>query len=277
MRHPVRNGRTRPVADAGRGAVPGALALGRGGLAPGHGNLTPRQGSRTPGHAGLDLWFTQPPAPGSPAARKVLREAAGVLDADERRRFAGFLRPGDALLYAAAHLALRRLLGGYLGVPAARLRFRRAPCPGCGGPHGRPALPGDPLHFSLSHTRGLILVGVAGEPVGVDVERVARFATAQACTSAFHPAEQAALAALAPTERPLRLARMWTRKEAHGKALGTGLRRDLLAHHHTAIPGWTLRNLPCPPGHAAAAAVRGAVREVTVRRLAPGRPEWRLP
>jgi 4'-phosphopantetheinyl transferase len=221
---------------------------------------------------GLELWFVRPPAPDGPAARHVLGQAAVLLDDRERRRLAAFVRPGDRLLYATAHLALRRLLAGYLGVPPAGIGFVRGVCPGCGERHGRPGLPGDPLHFSLSHTRGLILVGVAAEPVGVDVERVVGAATAEVCAAAFHPAERAELDGLAPAERPARFARLWTRKEAYLKGLGTGLRRDLLALHHAAAPGWTLLDVACPPGHAAAAAVRGPVREVTVREVAVDRP-----
>ncbi|ATZ22481.1 hypothetical protein SLAV_02850 [Streptomyces lavendulae subsp. lavendulae] len=73
----------------------------------------------------------------------------------------------------AAHLTLRRVLSAHRGVAPAELRFARRACPCCVGPHGRPVLAGSGTpHFSMSHTGGLVLIAVAGRPVGVDVERL---------------------------------------------------------------------------------------------------------
>ncbi|MFD3780788.1 MFS transporter [Streptomyces sp. NPDC058612] len=64
------------------------------------------------------------------------------------------------------------------------LRFVRERCAGCGGEHGRPALDASspPPGFSLSHSAGVALAGVAAVPVGVDVEPAGP-ATAQPAVS----------------------------------------------------------------------------------------------
>ncbi|WP_420719178.1 4'-phosphopantetheinyl transferase family protein, partial [Streptomyces sp. WM6386] len=62
------------------------------------------------------------------------------LDDRERERAAAFVRPLDRLTYLMAHIALRRLLSAYTGIPPAGLPLGRDTCPCCGGPHGRPVL-----------------------------------------------------------------------------------------------------------------------------------------
>ncbi|MGW2492632.1 4'-phosphopantetheinyl transferase family protein [Streptomyces sp. NPDC001606] len=234
----------------------------------------------------LDLWLIRSPA-------EAGRLDLSVLDAAERARAEGFLRPADGLLYAAAHIGLRRLLARYTGQPPEELRFAREPCPGCGKPHGRPMLarpPGDaspPLHFSLSHSSGVALVGVAAVPVGVDVERLPREETAAICTPALHPDERAELEAAPPHARRAAFGRLWTRKEAYLKGIGTGLSRgpaqDYLGERTGAHPpGWTVLGIPCFPTHVAAAAVRHPAPAEAGVRCVPGpwldaSDSWRTP
>lgn len=207
----------------------------------------------------MDLWLVRRPGPDE-AATLDLSE----LSEAERERAASFVRRTDAATYAAAHLALRRVLGGYLGLPASQVPFVREPCPGCGEPHGRPAVAGDPtpLHFSLSHSHGLALVGVAPVPVGVDVELLPGPETVEICAPALHAREQAELAAVPPAARRRVFGRLWTRKEAYLKGIGTGLSRDpsldyLGADAAARPPGWTVLDVPCGPEHCGAVAVRG--------------------
>ncbi|MCI3278969.1 4'-phosphopantetheinyl transferase family protein [Streptomyces cylindrosporus] len=218
----------------------------------------------------LDLWLIRSPAGGDVSALDL-----SGLDDTERSKAEAFLRPADGLLYASAHIALRRLLGRYTGRRPEQVRFGREPCPGCGEPHGRPALadPPYPLHFSLSHSSGVALVGVAAVPLGVDVEKLPGQERVEVCAQALHPDERAELAAARTADRPGRFGRLWTRKEAYLKGLGTGLSRSLAADYlglraelHPA--GWTVLDLPCFPTHAAAAAVHStAPAEARVRRV----------
>ncbi|MEU6113459.1 4'-phosphopantetheinyl transferase superfamily protein [Streptomyces sp. NPDC047117] len=212
---------------------------------------------------GPRLWLVRAPGPG-------VAPDESVLDEEERRRAAALRRPADRALYVAAHVALRRVLGGCLGVPAGRVPLTRLPCPGCGGPHGRPAVAGPAgaaVHFSLSHTGGLALLGLAARPVGVDVERVPDVGLVRDAAGALHPAEQEELAALPEAERAAAFARCWTRKEAYLKAIGEGLSGDGLGSAHlgtgpepAGLPGWLLDDVEVPPGYAAACALPGQGR-----------------
>jgi 4'-phosphopantetheinyl transferase len=235
----------------------------------------PRRTPRPPaaGEDRLDLWLLR-----QAAAAGVTALDLSDLDEHERRRAASFLRPADGLLYASAHLGLRRLLGAYLGLPAREVRFFRELCPGCGGPHGRPAVAASlPLHFSLSHSSGLALIGVAAVPVGVDIERLLGAETVDVCAPALHPDEQTELSAAAGQVRSDRFSRIWTRKEAYLKGIGTGLSRSPAADYLGADParhpaGWTVLDVPCTPTHAASAAVRGAAPRTTGVRWLTG--DW---
>ncbi|MEU8027634.1 4'-phosphopantetheinyl transferase superfamily protein [Streptomyces sp. NPDC049099] len=209
---------------------------------------------------GVDLRLVGQPRPGAGAVAADL----ALLDESERRRAARFRRVADRDLYVAVHLALRRALAGYLGLPPQDVVLVREPCPGCGGPHGRPAVAGaaGALHFSLSHSHGLALIALAAVPVGADIQRLPGPDTVEVCSAALHPAERAELAAVPEPERPAAFARLWSRKEAYLKGLGIGLARpahaDYLGDTVADRPrGWTVGNVPCGPGHAAAVALRG--------------------
>ncbi|NJQ02849.1 4'-phosphopantetheinyl transferase family protein [Streptomyces zingiberis] len=234
----------------------------------------------TGGHHGpVVRWFDpsgpagalRPPAAGEPAlwlvrvaehAPYAAAVAGGVLDAAERGRAGAFVRAADRDRYRVAHLALRLLLGGYLDTEPRAVELVREPCPRCGGPHGRPAVSAGAPHFSLSHTGDLVLLAFADLPVGADVEEWPEERTVREVSAALHPGERAELAALPAGARRAAFARCWTRKEAHLKGTGAGLSGGLAATYTgtgpvpAPIPGWTLTDVPVPPGHAAACAVR---------------------
>ncbi|MGA5193738.1 4'-phosphopantetheinyl transferase family protein [Streptomyces exfoliatus] len=201
----------------------------------------------------VELWLVRTGETGEPPAAAEV----AVLDAAERRRAASFRRPAQAALYVSAHAALRHLLGERLGVLPADVPLRREA-------GGRPVVAGQAaVHFSLSHSGDLALVGLAGRPVGVDVQLVPGVTTAELCGRRLHPAERAELAARPPADRAEGFARLWARKEAYLKGLGTGLRRaldaDYLGDGGPGRPGrptgWTVLDVPCAPGHAAAVAL----------------------
>ncbi|MEU5893111.1 4'-phosphopantetheinyl transferase superfamily protein [Streptomyces sp. NPDC047461] len=202
------------------------------------------------------------------------------LDDRERERAAAFVRPLDRLTYLMAHIALRRLLSAYTGIPPAELPLGRDTCPCCGGPHGRPVLHGTGLHFSLSHSHGIALISIADAPLGVDVQRVPTLETVELCLPELHPAEQRELRALPDAEQPLAFGRLWTRKEAYFKGLGTGLGRELNSDYlgertdpdAPARPrGWRIENMPSCPAHVAAVAIAApagaAGPDILARRL----------
>ncbi|MFJ5707499.1 4'-phosphopantetheinyl transferase family protein [Streptomyces sp. NPDC093105] len=190
------------------------------------------------------------------------------LDAEERDRLTRPLRVADRLRYGIGHIALRRLLAPRLGVAPAEVAYRREPCPGCGAPHGRPAVDGPPgaPHFSLSHSGDVVLIGIAARRVGVDVETFPEATTVREVTAALHPAERAEIADAG--HAPEAFARVWCRKEAYLKGIGIGVARSLDKDYlgerdPAALPeGWAVQGVPTAGGHAAAVAVEGPMGRV---------------
>ncbi|POX45972.1 phosphopantheine-transferase PgaX [Streptomyces sp. Ru72] len=207
-----------------------------------------------PGCTDAELWLVRPSGP--PGSADL-----AVLDAAERRRAAAFRRPARAAPYVAAHVALRHLLGERLGVRPERVVLRREA-------GGRPVLDDHPpaVHFSLSHSGGVALLGIADRVIGVDVQRLPGASTVELCGGRLHPAERGELLARPPADQSTYFARLWARKEAYLKGLGTGLRRpldaDYLGDGSAGSPdrpaGWTVLDVPCPPGFAAALALLNA-------------------
>ncbi|MFD5509484.1 4'-phosphopantetheinyl transferase family protein [Streptomyces sp. NPDC127051] len=191
-----------------------------------------------------------------------IEDALPILDAGERERAGRLLRAGDRHRYLASHVGLRVLLGGYLGLAPQDVVLVREDCPCCDGPHGRPAVAGGAVQFSLSHSDDLAYLAFAAVPVGVDVEAVPSAAAVRDVLTALHPAETAELSALPAEEQPGALARLWSRKEAYFKGTGTGLALGLAEPYvgsgptPSQVPGWHLTDLPTPPAYAAALALR---------------------
>lgn len=76
-----------------------------------------------------------------------------------------------------------------------------------------------------------------------------------------------------PEGCPTAFARLWARKEAYLKGLGTGFGRDIAADDVRGdLPGWCVTDLPAGPGHAAAVAA-GSARDCTVVRVHRTLPE----
>ncbi|WP_405707346.1 4'-phosphopantetheinyl transferase superfamily protein [Streptomyces xanthophaeus] len=206
---------------------------------------------------GPQLWLVDSRGPAAPAAG-----SEAVLDPSERARADAYRLEAHRRIYVATHVALRLLLGSYLEQDPAALRLVRERCPGCGGPHGRPAAAGSPVHFSVSHSAGVALLAFAGNPVGVDLEKPPTQEALGHLAPSLHVRERAELDALAPEERPTAFAACWTRKEAYLKGTGLGLARGLHLDYvgigacAASPPGWTLTGVTAPPGFAAACAVR---------------------
>ncbi|WP_084729465.1 4'-phosphopantetheinyl transferase family protein [Streptacidiphilus neutrinimicus] len=222
-----------------------------------------------PEAAQIDLWLVDVRVP-QPALDPT------VLDPEEGERAARFLRESDRVLYSVAHTALRTVLAARTGLPAAELRFERAPCPCCGALHGRPRLAsvGGP-EFSLSHSGDLVLIGLAppSVPIGVDVERLPEARAVRETVTTLHPAERAELTAAPGGPSPEAFARVWTRKEAYLKALGTGLGRDPAEDYvgeadPGALPqGWTITTLDAGATYAAAVAVAAPAATFTFHAI----------
>jgi 4'-phosphopantetheinyl transferase len=100
---------------------------------------------------------------------QTARDAA-LLDPEESAKRRRFLAAEDRRDYAAAHALLRRMLTDAApNIAPEEWRFHRT---ARGKPYLPPTLAGaPPIHFSLSHTRGLVACVISrGAAVGVDAE-----------------------------------------------------------------------------------------------------------
>jgi len=194
-----------------------------------------------------------------------LDDGYGLLDEDERARHAAFLRQVDRDRYAAAHIALRRLLGGYLGAPPEAVAIGREPCPLCPEQHGRPAVLGSGLHFSLSHSGDLVLLAFATASVGADVEQLPSAEAAENLAPVLHPRETAELAALAVQDRRVAFGRCWARKEACLKGTGAGLAGGVERTYvgtgvrPAPVEGWDVSDVAVDEDYSAAVALSTSV------------------
>ena len=180
------------------------------------------------------------------------RRRGDVLSSDEAERAARFVLPGLGEAWAGAHVLLREVLGRATLIPAADVRIRT-------GEFGKPSVDG--VEFSLSHTGSVVLIGLGDLPLGVDVEKIPEGRTAGQVGSGFHPQETEELLDLPADARPEAFARVWVRKEALLKAIGTGLSRGISRDYvgagtvpGTPVAGLRIHDLALPgmPGHRAA-------------------------
>ena len=83
------------------------------------------------------------------------------------------------------------------------------------------------VYFNISHTKGLILLGVSSSPIGVDVE-INHNPPFHIMTNFFHEDEVRYInEASSEKEKSERFFYVWTKKEALTKYMGTGLTIEL--------------------------------------------------
>lgn len=149
-----------------------------------------------------------------------------LLDDAERERAGRFVFETGRVEYITAHALVRRALAGELGADPRAFRF-------VAGEYGKPSAWLDgrpaPVSFNLSHTRGMVAVGIApaGLELGVDVENGARNVDLSIAGRYFAPPELAWLMAQAEADRGRAFMTLWTLKEAFIKATGKGLSQEL--------------------------------------------------
>lgn len=226
---------------------------------------------RLPGQGECHLWS----APiGAPYGGRDLLSPGELRQADD-------LPDGTPRATFVTSRGLQRLLGShYLGADPQALRIDRT-CAHCGAGHGRPRIPGARLDYSVSHSRGHIVVGVVSEGlVGVDVDTVPSQATVDRLVrKALTPYEHSVWAQLPEDRRPAAFVRLWARKEAAAKLTGHGL---AAAQNALDVDGselvlsgqlpesWPhhevhLRDVPWRDGHVLALASTSPVRHIVPR------------
>jgi 4'-phosphopantetheinyl transferase len=212
------------------------------------------------------------------AAPDAIARLGTTLSPDERARAERFHFDLHRHRYIAGRAMLRQLLGLYSGAAPADISFRY-------GSRGKPELASPPsvgdLRFNVAHSGDLALFAFAwNRPVGIDVEQVRDVPEAPTIArSHFTPAEARSIVEATGEELRERFCRIWTRKEAVIKAVGTGLAMPLtefevgsamrsepweivrLAAQQNAT--WAVRDLRPADGYAGAIAVADTAGEVS--------------
>lgn len=160
-----------------------------------------------------------------------------TLSEDERQRAARFHFPQDRRRFVAGRGILRAILGSYLDLEAAAVRFTY-------GRYGKPSLvelPGQQtVHFNLAHTKELLVVAATSScEVGVDIERIRAMPDSSTIIQHFFSPREATQLETLETERQRLSAffSLWTCKEAFAKATGSGLTERLAEFSLARSPG----------------------------------------
>lgn len=196
-------------------------------------------------------------------ARSPDAEALAELSEAERARAALFVTDALRNRWLTAHVAMRRILARELGVRPDEIVYGA-------GTAGKPFIAspaGSGVEYSFSDSGDLALLAVGrGGALGVDVEAYRSISDlAGVAERFFAPEERAALFALPESERRTGFYRLWTRKEAYIKAIGTGLGHALDRFVVTigvgdvrlvredgdasAAERWSLHTVAVPPGY----------------------------
>ena len=174
------------------------------------------------------------------------RPLDALLTPEEHERAAALKAPGATERWIVARAALRIVLGERLGLDPGDVVFGA-------GPEGKPELPGARLRFNLAHSGERALIALAeGVEVGVDVERTTR--SSRAVERTLTDGERAALQ---DEDRHMELLRVWCRKEALAKAIGTGLGWAPETFDTSRPEPYTLVDLRLDGGYVGALAVAG--------------------
>lgn len=149
-----------------------------------------------------------------------------MLSLDERERAERFSSLQSRQTFISTRTILRFILSVYVHAKPEALIFSYSnqKKPFLDSPHLE-----CPIEFSVSHSCNLALLAFArARPVGVDVEHIGRDLDHELLAKRFFsPSERVELNALPASERHLAFLRVWTRKEAYLKAVGTGLTQAL--------------------------------------------------
>jgi 4'-phosphopantetheinyl transferase len=199
----------------------------------------------------------------NPRVLAVSAELEALLSCQDRDHVNRLRRPDDRQRTLLGRGVLRLVLGAWLGLDPAALRF-------AAGPHGKPQLlhpgPSTPQgnlpqgklpQFNISHSGDLILLAFhAAAPVGVDVERqqpdLDWRPIARRCLA---PAQVESLLALPPAEAASAFVECWCALEAGLKARGVGLAQASEVRALAIKPQLRRWRLDLPAGYSGAVAL----------------------
>ncbi len=194
-----------------------------------------------------------------------------MLSDDERARAERFRFQPQRRQFIAARGFLRIILGKYLKISPAEVRFENSI-------YGKPSICGaadNKIRFNLSHSDGLAIYAVTSErEIGIDLERLQPFLLDERTIfECLTLSEITQLRTLPMNLRENFFFDCWTRKESYLKAIGKGLMlppnqietslytesaEDFKTENKPGQARWLFQNLPPIPEYAAALVVEGS-------------------
>lgn len=171
----------------------------------------------------VDIWLVDM----DPMSTPCIQESLSILAPSERDRYSRFKCPLAQKEYFVGKLATRYLFTHYHPhISPGSWRFS----PNAYGKLFQtwPRLL-RPLHFNLSHSKGLVSIGISRScELGIDVEFINRETPSkELAAQCFSEEELATFLALDDTSRIKYFFTLWTLKEAYIKAEGRGVSLDL--------------------------------------------------
>lgn len=195
------------------------------------------------------------------------------LNPAERDQAGRFRTPDLRRRYVAAHVALRRILSGYVGRRAGEISFS---FDGLGKPRLKEGelRDGRSIEFNLAHSGELAIVAVtSGTEIGVDVEQHRSVRRLEGLARRYFHRDEIAVVLAGDDDQARQppFFHCWTRKEAILKAIGIGVQYPLESFavpldpaiaQWVEVPSWRstpatrlwLRSLDAPAGYFAAVA-----------------------
>lgn len=152
-------------------------------------------------------------------------EAARRLPPDEQAVAARFQSNSARSNFIICRWTLRRLLARHVGRTPESIQLGRTR-------HGKPFVANPhqtrQMHFNVSHTDGLALIGLSPcSELGVDAEQISQAIDVETIVQSAFSVQEASVIESAPLAlRVQTCLRLWTRKEATLKASGIGLSDD---------------------------------------------------
>lgn len=158
----------------------------------------------------IDVWYV--------AGAAVPFDPDDLLSISERARAAAFRHADDRGQYTVGRALLRTILADYLAVEPRAIQLDLSN-------HGKPFVRSSDVECSVAHGGADLACAVArGRAVGIDVERQVHIHGLDSLLFVCSERECAAIRACAPAWQSRAFLRLWTRKEAVLKAMGTGFR-----------------------------------------------------
>ena len=159
----------------------------------------------------IDLWKIY-----IPAHLQIIDQLSALLSPDEKSRVTRYHQQKDKNRFVIGRGMLRQILSYYTGCSPRELQFAK-------GINNKPSIqPAFPIEFNLSYSQEFIVVGIASQPIGADIEFIhPDFDYSLLLDACFMAPEIKVIVDAADPRQEFFL--FWTRKEALLKATALGL------------------------------------------------------